>query len=145
MYGEIAHLADIKSPASISDSTLSGGVLTLISVIYGSSSSFSSVVSDYYVHYPANTPKTKVFLLTTFGIAIPTCVGMLLGCCVASTMGINPEWAETYNDSGVGYLIELVLYPNGFAKFLLVILVLSGSKHISLPHIYFTVLHLLKR
>ncbi|KAA6407501.1 MAG: nucleoside transporter [Lasallia pustulata] len=126
MYGEVGHYADIKSPAQVTGATESGLVLTLLGVVYGSSASWSSICSDYYVQYPVGTSKTKVFLLTTFGITIPTCIGMLMGCCVGSTMGINTEWADTYDSDGVGQLIQTILYPRGFAKFLLVILVLSG-------------------
>jgi len=125
MYGQAAHLADVKTPSALSGQSSSGAVLTLLGVVYGSSSSWCTIVSDYYVHYPVNTPKTKIFLLTTMGIALPTCVGMVLGCCVGSTMGVNAEWANAY-DSGLGYLIQKMLYPLGFAKFLLVVLVLSG-------------------
>ncbi|KAI9820760.1 MAG: hypothetical protein M1827_005130 [Pycnora praestabilis] len=126
MYGEIGHLADNTTPSSLTGSSLSGQLLTLFAVVYGSSASWSSIVSDYYVHYPVNTSKTKVFILTTLGIAVPTSFGMVLGACVGSTMGVNTEWADTYNNSGVGELIQTILYPRGFAKFLLVILVLSG-------------------
>ncbi|MCJ1303227.1 hypothetical protein MMC08_006035 [Hypocenomyce scalaris] len=132
MYGEVGHYADIKTPPQVTGATESGMILTLLGVVYGSSASWSSICSDYYVQYPVNTSKTKIFLLTTFGITIPTCIGMVMGCCVGSTMGINTEWADTYNNSGVGQLIQTILYPLGFAKFLLVILVLSGSTSIFL-------------
>ena len=125
MYGETAHLADTKTASELTGASLSGSVLTLLGIIYGSSASWSSICSDYYVHYPVNTSKTKVFLLTTLGIMMPTCIGMILGCCVGSTMGVNEEWADAYDD-GLGYLIQTMLFPRGFAKFLLVILVLSG-------------------
>lgn len=125
MYGEAAHLADVKTPSALEGQSLSGTVLTLLAIVYGSSASWSSIVSDYYVHYPVNTSKTKVFLLTTMGIWIPTCIGMVIGCCVGSTMGVNTEWSDAYDD-GLGYLIQTILYPLGFAKFLLVVLVLSG-------------------
>jgi len=125
MYGEAAHLADVKTPSALEGPSLSGTMLTLLAVVYGSSASWSSIVSDYYVHYPVNTSKTKVFLLTSMGICIPTCIGMVIGCCVGSTMGVNTSWSSAYDD-GFGYLIQTILYPRGFAKFLLVILVLSG-------------------
>lgn len=125
MYGEAGHMADVKTPSALGGQTLSGTVLTLLAIVYGSSASWSSIVSDYYVHYPVNTSKTKVFLLTSLGICIPTCIGMVIGCCVGSTMGVNTEWSNAYDD-GLGYLIQTILYPLGFAKFLLVVLVLSG-------------------
>ena len=125
MYGEAAPFADIKTPSALEGQSLSGTVLTLLAIVYGSSSSWSSIVSDYYVQYPVNTSKTKVFLLTTMGITIPTCIGMVMGCCVGSTMGVNTEWSDAYDD-GLGYLLQTILFPRGFAKFLLVVLVLSG-------------------
>lgn len=41
-------------------------------------------------------------------------------------MGVNSQWADIYNDQGVGFLLQSILYPRGFAKFLLVLLVMSG-------------------
>jgi purine-cytosine permease-like protein len=61
MYGETASKADIKTPTQLEGATLSGTVLSLLAVVYGSSASWSSIVSDYYVQYPANTSKPKIF------------------------------------------------------------------------------------
>jgi purine-cytosine permease-like protein len=126
MYGELAPRASLSTPAVATGMTNTGSQLTLFAVVYGSSNSWCSIVSDYYVHYPVNVSKFKVFLLTTCGIAIPTCIGMILGCCVGSTMGVNSDWATVYDDQGVGFLLQHILYPLGFAKFLLVLLVMSG-------------------
>ncbi|KAJ5168812.1 uncharacterized protein N7482_004406 [Penicillium canariense] len=125
IYGEAAHRANLSAPATVTGMTRSGNVLSLISVVYGSSASWSSIVSDFYVHYPVDTPKIKVFLYTTFGITIPTCIGMLLGACISSALGTNPEWATAY-ESGIGEILKTIIYPSGFAKLLLVLLVLSG-------------------
>ncbi|KAE8147391.1 permease for cytosine/purines, uracil, thiamine, allantoin-domain-containing protein [Aspergillus avenaceus] len=125
IYGESAHRANLAAPATVSGLTRSGNVLSLISVVYGSSASWSSIVSDFYVHYPVNISKVKVFLYTTLGITIPTCIGMLLGACISSALDTNPEWAAAY-DNGIGEILQTIVYPNGFAKFLLVLLVLSG-------------------
>ncbi|KAJ5856416.1 uncharacterized protein N7529_010360 [Penicillium soppii] len=125
IYGEAAHRANISAPPTISGIDRSGNVLSLISVVYGSSASWSSIVSDFYVHYPVNTPKIKIFLYTTLGITIPTCIGMLLGACISSALDTNPEWQAAY-DVGIGEILKTIIYPTGFAKFLLVLLVLSG-------------------
>ncbi|GFF29453.1 hypothetical protein IFM61606_10362 [Aspergillus udagawae] len=125
IYGESAHRANLAAPATVTGLTRSGNALSLIGVIYGSSASWSSIVSDFYVHYPVNTPKVKIFLYTTLGITIPTCIGMLLGACISSALDTNPEWAAAY-ENGIGEILKTIIYPGVFAKFLLVLLVLSG-------------------
>lgn len=112
------------SPLFLS-SCMASQALTLFAVLYGSSASWCSIVSDYYVEYPVDTSKWKVFLLTTLGNSIPTCLGMILGCICGSALNNKADWLESY-DSGIGYLIQAMVHPVGFAKFLLVILAFSG-------------------
>ncbi|KKK19066.1 putative nucleoside transporter [Aspergillus rambellii] len=126
IFGETGRYADNSAPATDTGLTLSGSVLSLLAVVYGSSASWCTMASDYYVHYPANVSRIKVFLMTSFGIAIPTSIGMLAGCVVASGFNNKPEWQDVYENQGLGYLIQDVLHPRGFAKFLLTLLVLSG-------------------
>ncbi|OAQ70292.1 nucleoside transporter [Pochonia chlamydosporia 170] len=126
IFGETGKYADNTTPASITGTTLSGVVLSLIAIVYGSSAAWCTTASDYYVHYRADVSRVKVFLMTTFGIAIPTSIGMLAGCVVASALNNQPQWHDTYKNDGLGYLIQDMLYPRGFAKFLLTLLVLSG-------------------
>jgi len=126
MYGEAAPHADAAAPASVEGRALSGSALSLLAIVYGSSASWSSIASDYYAHYPVNTSKVKVFSLTTLGITVPTCIGMVLGCCVGSAFATNPQWADTYDNDGIGFLVQTIIHPIGFAKFLLVIFVLAG-------------------
>lgn len=126
IFGETGRYADNTSPASDTGLALSGSVLSLLAIAYGSSASWCTMASDYYVHYPATVSRTKVFLMTTFGISIPTSIGMVAGCVVASALNNQPGWKHAYEDQGLGYLIQDMLYPRGFAKFLLTLLVLSG-------------------
>lgn len=125
MFGETGRYADNTTPATATGANLAGAVLSLIAVVYGSSASWATVASDYYVHYHADVSRVKVFLLTTFGIAIPTSIGMVAGCVVSSALNVRPEWDAAYQE-GLGYVIQAALYPRGFAKFLLTLLVLSG-------------------
>lgn len=125
-FGETGRYADKTTPSSLKGADLAGSVLSLIAIVYGSSASWVSIASDYYVHYPANVSRVKVFLMTTFGIAIPTSIGMVAGCVVASALSNRADWADIYENDGVGYLIHAMLYPRGFAKLVLTLLVLSG-------------------
>ena len=125
IFGMTGRYTDNKTPASSSGADLSGTVLSLIAIIYGSSASWATIASDYYVHYPADVSRVKVFTLTTLGISIPTSIGMVAGCVVSFALNNKPGWNEEY-ERGLGFLIQTMLYPRGFADFLLVLLVLSG-------------------
>lgn len=78
MYGFTASFADVETQTELTGATLSGTALTLFAVVYGSSASWCSIVSDYYVEYPVNTSKVKVFVLTTLGIGESTIFTSLL-------------------------------------------------------------------
>lgn len=126
IFGETGRYADNSTPSSLTGADLSGTVLSLMAIVYGSSASWATVASDYYVHYPADVSRTKVFILTTLGISLPTSLGMVAGCVVSSALNNRTDWSDVYKAGGIGYLIQDSLYPRGFAKFLLVLLVLSG-------------------
>jgi NCS1 nucleoside transporter family len=126
-YGETGKYAyNSTPPKAATGANLSASALNLLAIVYGSSASWCTMASDYYVHYPVNVSRVKVFFMTAFGIGIPTSIGMVAGCVVSSGFNNKPEWGDIYNDQGVGYLIQAMLYPRGFAKFLLTLLVLSG-------------------
>jgi NCS1 nucleoside transporter family len=116
-----------KVKPNLSGASKAGQVLNLIAIVYGSSASWQTMASDYYVHYPVNVNRWKVFLMTTFGIAIPTSIGMVAGCVVSFGMNNRPDWQAVYGEEGrLGFLIQEMLYPRGFAKLILTLLVLSG-------------------
>jgi NCS1 nucleoside transporter family len=125
-FAETGRYADNSSKTELKGADLSGAVLSLIAIVYGSSASWQTMASDYYVHYPVNVNRWKVFLMTTFGIAIPTSIGMVAGCVVSSGMNNRADWKDVYETDGLGFLIQTMLYPRGFAKLILTLLVLSG-------------------
>lgn len=126
IYGQTGRYADNVTPSELSGTTLSGFVLILIAIVYGSSASWTTVASDYYTSFPANVSRRTVFLLTTAGVAFPTAFGMIAGCVLSSGLNNRDDWSEIYEDGGIGFLLQEALYPLGFAKFILVLLVLSG-------------------
>ncbi|KAF7318258.1 hypothetical protein HMN09_00334300 [Mycena chlorophos] len=126
IYGEAVPQANNEWPfGKVTGRPLSGDVLTLLAIFYGSSASWCSMASDYYVHYPVDVSRVKVFLMTTLGIALPTSFGMIAGACVSSAFTTNAEWAAL-SEQGLGYLVQGILHPRRFADFILVVFVLSG-------------------
>lgn len=76
-FAETGKYADNSPTPTAHGLDLSGAVLSLIAIVYGSSASWQTMASDYYVHYPVDVNRWKVFLMTTFGISIPTSIGNL--------------------------------------------------------------------
>ncbi len=125
IFGETGKYSNIHTPPASTGADQAGSVLSLLAIVYGSSASWATLASDYYVHYPAKVNRLGVFLFTTCGIGIPTSIGMVAGAVVASGFSNRPNWQASYEE-GLGFLIQEMLYPRGFAKFLLVVFVLSG-------------------
>lgn len=123
---ETGQYTDNSTNIELKGADKSGAVLSLIAIVYGSSASWQTIASDYYVHYPVNVSRWKVFLMTTFGIAVPTSIGMVAGCVVSFGMNNRSDWKDVYENQGLGFLIQTMLYPRGFAKLILTLLVLSG-------------------
>lgn len=125
-FGMTGKYTDNSTHTELEGADLSGTVLSLIAIVYGSSASWQTMASDYYVHYPVNVSRLKVFLMTTFGIAIPTSIGMVAGCVVSFGLNNRADWKDVYENDGLGFLIQTMIHPRGFAKFILTLLVLSG-------------------
>jgi purine-cytosine permease-like protein len=85
------------------------------------------MASDYYCHYPATTPKWKLFLLTFWGVVIPTSFSVIIGACLgnAAVSAAYPPYADAYTNHGLGGLIYTVYHPTGWSKFCLVLLTFS--------------------
>ena len=126
MYGEIAPRAEIKAESGLGGVDMSGSALSLLAVMYGFSVSWCTLAADYYVHYPINTSRVKVFFLCTMGITVSTCVNMLLGCCIGTLIRADQTLSDVYENEGIGFLLQKLLYPRGYAKFTLVVLSLAG-------------------
>ena len=80
-----------------------------------------------FPQYPASTSKAKVFLLTLFGVTIPTVFATIAGAAIGNAALIveYPPYAEAYEAHGLGGLLRVVYHPNGWSKFCLVILTFS--------------------
>ncbi|KAH3902122.1 probable Vitamin B6 transporter TPN1 [Saccharomycodes ludwigii] len=118
------HLINEYKPTS--DTSIKGNWLCFFSLCYSITSTWGSITSDYYILFPEDTPKIHVFLLTFFGLLIPTTYVGLLALCLASTAMSYEPWLNSYNEYGMGGMLWSGFQRwNGFGKFCVVVLLLS--------------------
>ncbi|EER30521.1 hypothetical protein CTRG_05920 [Candida tropicalis MYA-3404] len=117
---------ELVKEAGYSAVTTRGNWLSYFAVCYSITSTWAGGAGDYYVMYPASTPSYKIFLVTFFGIAVPTVfVGVVGTICGNIALSYKP-WNDAYNAYGVGGLIvETFSAWGGFGKFVVVILYIS--------------------
>ncbi|PBK84182.1 cytosine-purine permease [Armillaria gallica] len=117
---------DIQAQKSAEESgrTLTANVISFGAIVFGNTAGWATLSADYNCRLPVNTSATKVFLLTFFGIYVPTSFTEILG---AALMTITkPGYPESFESGSLGGLLGQVLMPwKGFGRFLLVILALS--------------------
>lgn len=117
---------DMKSQGLVADMghNLRANVLSYGRVVFASFAGWGSVVVDYNCCLPSNMPLVKVFLLTWFGIFVPTISVTVLS---AALMTItNEAYTSIFAMNGTGRLLSQVLSPcKGGGKFILLLLAFS--------------------
>ncbi|KAJ7241391.1 permease for cytosine/purines, uracil, thiamine, allantoin-domain-containing protein [Mycena rebaudengoi] len=97
--------------------------------------SWGAAASDFYVYYPENTSKLKIFTMTLVGLWLSFTLVYLLGIGFATGIASNAAWSEAYNTS-IGALIVSGYGPlNGFGRFCAVIVALGVISNL-IPGIY---------
>ncbi|EJD03007.1 uncharacterized protein FOMMEDRAFT_156365 [Fomitiporia mediterranea MF3/22] len=117
---------DVSSQKASEDEgrSLAADILSFGGIVYGSSS-WAQVAADFNCQLPASISSTKVFVLTFFGIFIPTTLVEILGA-VLMTIS-DPAYSTAFENGGTGGLLSQVLSPwKGGGKFLLTLLALSA-------------------
>lgn len=110
----------------IDSATLKGNVLSFFSLAYSVTSTWGAIASDYYILFPENTPDLKIFMLTFFGIWIPTTFVSTCGTLVANVAFNYEPWRAVYDKYGMGGLLNEAFKPwGGGGKFLLCLIFLS--------------------
>ncbi|CDO92933.1 unnamed protein product [Kluyveromyces dobzhanskii CBS 2104] len=111
---------------TLASETLTGNWLSFFSLCYSITATWGGITADYYILFPEKTPKLNVFLLTFFGIAVPSTFVGVLGLLLASCSMSYEPWNAAYEKYGMGGLLHAGFSRwGGFGKFCVVVLVLS--------------------
>src|SRR4051794_22647139 len=68
MWCQAGKYADFSKGHDFEGSNLTAAFLSVFSIMYASSASWGSIIADFYVDYPVNTPWWRVAGLTMVGI-----------------------------------------------------------------------------
>lgn len=111
--------------STVSGTTLAANRLSFFSLCLYIPNSWAAAGSDYYVYYPVETPKWKIFALTFAGLFLSFCFVDVLGIGLACGIATNQAWSDAYDISS-GALIVAGYEPlAGFGKFCSVIIALG--------------------
>lgn len=106
--------------------TITGNSYTFLSLCYSITSTWGSIASDYYILFPEDTPDVQIFLLTFFGILVPTTFVGVVAILVGNVAMNYEPWGEAYKSLGMGGLLNAAFSPwGGGGKFLLCLIFLS--------------------
>jgi NCS1 nucleoside transporter family len=114
-----------------------GAVLSFAASVFGFSTGWTSMASDYAVYQPETRPRRTVFLWTFGGLIFPLLFTELLGVAVMTAYAVDKGYAEAYDNNHIGGVLAMVLVPRlaAFGRFCLAVLALSIIAN-NCPNIY---------
>lgn len=119
-------LLDTFDNSEVESKTLLGNWLSFFSLGYAVTGTWGTITADYYILFPETTPSYQVFLLTFFGIMVPTTFVGVLGSILSVLSMVDTGYEDAYASHGMGGLLHQGFSRwNGFGKFCTIILLLS--------------------
>jgi len=107
-------------------------ILSFGGIMFSSTAGWAPVAADFNCRLPANTPKTKLFFMTFFGVLLPI---IFVGALGASLMTV-PKFVTAWEQGDAAGVLAKVFEPwHGGGDFLLVLLALSVVAN-NIPNTY---------
>ncbi|KAF5392918.1 hypothetical protein D9757_001063 [Collybiopsis confluens] len=107
-------------------------ILSFASALAGFVITYSPLASDFTIYFSPKVSSAKIFWYTYLGLFVPIASVQCLGAAAAAAAPAVPTWAQGYDNSNVGGLLQAMLSPVGnFGNFLTVLLSLSVAGNIA--------------
>ena len=116
---------DVSIQSTGNTVTINANRLSFFSLCLSIPVSWAAAASDFYVYYPENTTKWKIFLMTLSGSTLSYTFVNLIGVSLASGINITPVWATAYKTSSGALILAGYDGLGGFGKFCGVIVALG--------------------
>lgn len=109
------------SPSNV----VAGNRLSFFSLCLASQITYAESAADFFVYYPANTSRTKVFIATLAGLTLSSAYALIVGVGLGSGTATNRQWLDAYNVSQGALIVEAFKPLGSFGSFCSVIVSLS--------------------
>lgn len=117
--------ASVGTPGEVNSKRLS-----FLSLCFSVSLAWIPMAADYYVYYPRDTKKWKIWTVTTVGASLAMLITILMGVGLGTAVAYNSEWADFYDGTPGGILMAAYHRLGSFGSFcaiINVVAVISGN------------------
>lgn len=104
---------------------IAGNRLSFFSLCLAAQITYAGAAADFFVYYPENTSRTKIFIATLAGLTFSSAFALIVGVGLGSGTATNPDWMAAYNVSQGALIVEAFEPLGSFGSFCSVIVSLS--------------------
>ena len=124
---------DLETSSSGDRLTIIGNRLSFFSLCLSAAITYAGGAADFFVYYPEETPRWKVFSVTMLGLSLSFTFAFILGIGLGSGVATDAAWGDAYKVSQ-GALIVAGYEPLGtFGQFCSVIVALGLIANMTAP------------
>ena len=116
---------NISSQSEGDATTVAASRLSFFGLNLAAAITYAGGAADYFVYYPENTPRWKLFTVTMLGLTTSFTFAFVLGIGLASGMATNNSWETAYGVSQGALIVEGYKPLGGFGGFCGVIVALG--------------------
>lgn len=114
-----------SAPSVATGKTLIGNRLSFFSICLSAAITYAGAGADYFVYYPVQTPKRKIFVNTLAGLSLSFTFAFILGIGLSSSLATNTSWKSAYSISQGALIVEGFAPLGSFGSFCSVIIALG--------------------
>lgn len=119
--------------AGLDERTIVGNRLSFFSLCLSAAITYACAGADYFVYYPEDTPKWRVFTVTLVGLVVSFTPMFVLGIGLGSGIASNTDWSNAYGVSQGALAVEGFKPLGTFGSFLSVLLALGLIANLIAP------------
>jgi len=116
---------DLSTPSTGDSSTIAGDRLSFFSLCLSAAITYGGGAADYFVYYPEETPRWKIFSITMLGLTTSFTFAFLLGIGLGSGVASYTAWGDAYGVSQGALLVAGFAPLGNFGSFCAVIVALG--------------------